>query len=162
MTHDKLQDAAQRVQDNVQYAKDAVGDVQQKVDTAKQTYEVMVETGVQNVSGGDDMMMQLVDTVVSSGLLEKLGAEYGATGGAVVAVLVGLYWTWRKKAQGVENEIQQQEDLEEEKETKEASINKESEEKKSEEKEEQLKTPQEEVERLKSLDEKVEESKSGS
>ena len=105
MTHDKLQDAAQRVQENVQYAKDAVGEVQQKVDTAKQTYEVMVESGVQNVNGGEDMIMQLADTVIASGILEKIGAEYGATGAAVVAVVVGLYWTWRKKSQEQKQEI---------------------------------------------------------
>jgi len=105
MTHDKLQDAAQRVQENVQYAKDAVGEVQQKVDTAKQTYEVMVESGAQNVNGGEDMIMQLADTVIASGILEKIGAEYGATGAAVVAVVVGLYWTWRKKSQEQTQEI---------------------------------------------------------
>ena len=105
MTHDKAQEAAQRLQENVQYAKDAVGEVQQKVDTAKQTYEVMVESGAQNVNGGEDMIMQLADTVIASGILEKIGAEYGATGAAVVAVVVGLYWTWRKKSQEQTQEI---------------------------------------------------------
>ena len=151
MTHDKLQDAAQRVQDNVQYAKDAVGDVQQKVDTAKQTYEVMVQSGAQNVNGGEDMIMQLADTVVASGLLEKIGAEYGATGAAVVAVLVGLYWTWRKKAQGVENEIQAQKDEEI---TKTIANENSTEEKKPQE-EGQVSSPQEEVAQLKALEEKA-------
>ena len=105
MTHDKAQEAAQRLQENVQYARDAVGDVQQKVEGAKQTYDVMVQSGTQNVNGGEDMIMQLADTVVSSGLLEKIGSEYGATGAAVVAVVVGLYWTWRKKSQEQTQEI---------------------------------------------------------
>jgi len=105
MTHDKAQEAAQRLQENVQYAKDTVEGVQQKVDTAKQTYEVMVESGAQNVNGGEDMIMQLADTVIASGILEKIGAEYGATGAAVVAVVVGLYWTWRKKSQEQTQEI---------------------------------------------------------
>ena len=154
MTHDKLQDAAQRVQDNVQYAKDAVGDVQQKVDTAKQTYEVMVQSGAQNINGGEDMIMQLADTVVSSGLLEKIGAEYGATGAAVVAVLVGLYWTWRKKAQGVENEIQAQKDEE----VAETIANENSTEEKKPQEEGQVSSPQEEVAQLKALEEKATES----
>lgn len=153
MTHDKLQDAAQRVQDNVQYAKDAVGDVQQKVDTAKQTYEVMVQSGAQNVNGGEDMIMQLADTVVASGLLEKIGAEYGATGAAVVAVLVGLYWTWRKKAQGVENEIQAQKDEE----ITETIANENSAEEKKPQEEGQVSSPQEEVAQLKALEEKANE-----
>ena len=154
MTHDKLQDAAQRVQDNVQYAKDAVGDVQQKVDTAKQTYEVMVQSGAQNVNGGEDMIMQLADTVVASGLLEKIGAEYGATGAAVVAVLVGLYWTWRKKAQGVENEIQAQKDEE----ITETIANENSAEEEKPQEEGQVSSPQEEVAQLKALEEKATES----
>jgi len=156
MTHDKIQDAAQRVQDNVQYAKDQVEGVQQKVQEAKDTYQGMVNEGTQNTSGGEDLAMELVDTLISSGILEKIGAEYGATGAGVVAVLVGLYWTWRKKAKGVEDEIQKQPDEEEGYKEKEGSKEEETnnaEPSGAEEKKEEN-SPKEEVEKLKSLEEK--------
>ena len=105
MTHDKAQEAAQRLKENVQYARDTVQGVQEKVQEAQDTYQSMVEQGTQNTSGGEDIVMQLADTVISSGILEKIGAEYGATGAAVVAVVVGLYWTWRKKSQEQTQEI---------------------------------------------------------
>ena len=105
MTHDKAQEAAQRLQENVQYARDTVQGVQEKVQGAQDTYQSMVEQGTQNTSGGEDIVMQLADTVIASGILEKIGAEYGATGAAVVAVVVGLYWTWRKKSQEQTQEI---------------------------------------------------------
>lgn len=155
MTHDKAQEAAQKLQENVQ-------SVRETVNSAKQSYQDAVSSGVQNTTGGDEIVMQLADTVISSGILEKIGAEYGATGAAVVAVVVGLYWTWRKKSGEIQNEIQQQEDVEEEKEVKETPAHENPEKEENEEKEEQVNTPQEEVEKLKSLDEKAEESKSAS
>ena len=155
MTHDKAQEAAQKLQDNVQHAKDTI-------QGAKQTYQQAVESGSQNVSGGDEIVLQLVDAAISSGILEKIGAEYGATGAAVVAVLVGLYWTWRKKSGEIENEIQQQGEEEEKEERKEILSSEESEKEESEKEEELVTTAQEEVEKLKSLDEKTEESKSAS
>lgn len=149
MTHDKAQEAAQRLQENVQYAKDAV-------QGAKETYQQTVETGAQNISGGDEIVMQLVDTAIASGILERIGAEYGATGAAVVAVLVGLYWTWRKKSGEIQNEIQEQKDEEEGK----VLSTEESKEEEVKEKE-VLSTPEEEVEKLKSIEEQTLENEGG-
>ena len=165
MTHDKAQEAAQRLQDNVQYARDTVDGVRQQVDGARETYQQAVDSGIQNVSGGEDIVMQVADTVIASGILEKIGAEYGATGAAVVAVLVGLYWTWRKKSGDIKNEIQQQED-EESKENQ--PLAQEEKEKQKEDdgsrvttepKEEE--SPQKEVAKLKSLEEEKFENEGG-
>lgn len=149
MTHDKAQEAAQRLQENVQ-------SVRETVSSAKQSYQEAVSSGIQNTTGGDEVMMQVADTVISSGILEKIGAEYGATGAGVVAVLVGLYWTWRKKAKGVEDEIQKQPDEEEgykEKEGSEEEKTNDAESSGAEVKKEEN-SPKEEVEKLKSLEEK--------
>lgn len=154
MTHDKAQEAAQKLQENVQ-------SVRETVSSAKQSYQDAVSSGVQNTTGGDEIVMQLADTVISSGILEKIGAEYGATGAAVVAVVVGLYWTWRKKSGEIQNEIQQQGE-EEEKEERKILSSEESTEEENKKEEEQIEKPQEEEEGAKSLDEKAEEPKSAS
>lgn len=149
MTHDKAQEAAQRLQENVQSARETVS-------SAKQSYQEAVSSGIQNTTVGDEIMMQVADTVISSGILEKIGAEYGATGAGVVAVLVGLYWTWRKKAKGVEDEIQKQPDEEEGYKEKEGSKEEEANDAEpsgTEDKKEEN-SPKEEVEKLKSLEEK--------
>jgi len=155
MTHDKLQDAANRLQDNVQHAQEVVGDVKQKAEAAQQVYQNAVDTGVQNINGGEDLVFQITDAVVSSGIIEKLGAEYGVSG-AVVAVLVGLYWTWRKKAKGVQDEIQKQPDEEEGYKEKEGSKEEETNdaEPSGAEVKKEENSPKEEVEKLKSLEEK--------
>ena len=154
MTHDKAQEAAQKLQENVQ-------SVRETVSSAKQSYQDAVSSGVQNTTGGDEIVMQLADTVISSGILEKIGAEYGATGAAVVAVVVGLYWTWRKKSGEIQNEIQQQGE-EEEKEERKILSSEESTEEENKKEEEQVEKPQKEEEGAKSLDEKAEEPKSAS
>ena len=149
MTHDKAQEAAQRLQENVQ-------SVRETVNSAKQSYQEAVSSGIQDTTGGDEIMMQVADTVISSGILEKIGAEYGATGAGVVAVLVGLYWTWRKKAKGVEDEIQKQPDEEEGYKEKEGSKEEEANdaEPSGAEVKKEENSPKEEVEKLKSLEEK--------
>ena len=154
MTHDKAQEAAQKLQENVQ-------SVRETVNSAKQSYQEAVSSGVQNTTGGDEIVMQLADTVIASGILEKIGAEYGATGAAVVAVVVGLYWTWRKKSGEIQNEIQQQGE-EEEKEERKILSSKESTEEENKKEEEQVERPQGEEEGTKSLDEKAGEPKSAS
>ena len=152
MTHDKIQEAAGKAQDAVQKVQDNVQHAKDTVKGAKETYQQAVDSGMQNVSGGEDIVLQLVDTAIASGVLERIGAEYGATGAAVVAVAVGLYWTWRKKSGGISNEIQEQK----EEEVREVLPTEEPE-KKEEQKEEELETPQDEVNKLKSLEEKTEE-----
>ena len=149
MTHDKAQEAAQRLQENVQ-------SVRETVSSAKQSYQEAVSSGIQNTTGGDEVMMQVADTVISSGILEKIGAEYGATGAGVVAVLVGLYSTWRKKAKGVEDEIQKQPDEEEGYKEKEGSKEEKTNDAESSgaEVKKEENSPKEEVEKLKSLEEK--------
>ena len=61
----------------------------------------------------DDAILQVVDSLVASGLLEQLGPQLGVSG-AVITAGVGMYWAYRKQVKSnqtpeVEEEIKKEE-----------------------------------------------------
>lgn len=57
----------------------------------------------------DDTILQVVDSLVASGLLEQLGPQLGVSG-AVITAGVGMYWAYRKQVKSNETVEVKEED----------------------------------------------------
>jgi hypothetical protein len=57
----------------------------------------------------DEAILQAVDTLVASGLLEQLGPQLGVSG-AVITAGIGMYWAYRKQVKSNETAEVKEED----------------------------------------------------